>query len=415
MAPARKNFILFIILFIAFIDIMGIGLVYPMFSTMLFNKEYSILDPSTLDTTRGFYLGVLLSVMPMVQFFSSPILGMVSDARGRKGVLLWCLVAGIIGYSIAIVGVNMASLPILIFSRVIVGVSAGSAAVLSASLADLSSEQDKANNFGLLNMAYGVGFAIGPFLGGQLSSYGMDIPFWMTGCALLINFVLVFSFFPETHSVKKVIELTWSQGVRNLKKAFRLPGLRAVFIATFFASLGWSFYWEFVPVTWIADYAMGPAEIGKVYAYGAAVYALSTGLLIRPITGRFQPQVVLFYALAASGTYILFSLWHFPEIWLWAYIPLQQYLIAFFFPTCAAFISNNTGKDVQGEVLGILQSVESFGFAVSPLIAGVLVGWNKDAPIFVGGVAMLAGAAILGTMMRKEIFSKDKLYMRHDG
>ena len=414
MALARKHFILFIILFIAFIEIMGVGLVYPMFSTMLFNQEYAIIDPTTVESTRGFYLGVLLSIMPLTQFFSSPILGMLSDAKGRRRVLMWCLVAGIIGYAVAVLGVKLSSLPILLFSRVIVGISAGGGAVLSAALADLSTEQEKANHFGLFNMAFGAGFAVGPFLGGQLCEYGMDVPFWMTGCAILVNLALVFFFFPETHILKKTLKITWSLGLRNLKKAFSLPGLRAVFFASFFACLGWSFYWEFIPVTWIADYAMGPKEIGQVYAYGAAIYALSTGLLIRPIAGRFQPQVILFYALASSGAYILLSLWHFPQKWLWAYIPLQQYLIAFFFPTCAAFISNNTGKDSQGEMLGILQSVESFGFALSPLIAGILVGWNKDAPIVVGGIAMLTGAAILGLLLRTTLFRKDTLFLRKD-
>lgn len=408
----NKNFTLFILLFIAFIDVMGVGLVYPMFSTMLFNKDYSIVDGATLETTRGFYLGVLLSIMPMTQFFASPLLGKISDAKGRRSILIGCLIVGIIGYGIAILSVDTGNLSLLFLSRVVVGISAGSAAVLSASLADLSTEENKADHFGLLNMAYGVGFAIGPFLGGWLSKYGMSVPFWMAGCALGLNLFFVFCFFSETHKVKKKMQkLSLGLGLLDLKNAFQHPGLRAVFYASFFACFGWSFYWEFIPVTWIADYAMGPGEIGKVYAYGAAVYALSTGLLIRPITARFQPQVILFYALAGSGIYILFSLIHFPPVWLWLYIPLQQYLIAFFFPTCATYISNQSSKDVQGEVLGILQSVESFGFAVSPLIAGFTLGWNKDSPIIIGGISMLMGALVLGVLLRKTLFRKDRLFL----
>ena len=132
MEPARKKFVLFIILFIAFIDVMGIGLVYPMFSTMIFHEEYSILAPEVSEGARGFYLGVLLAIMPLTQFFSSPILGMASDAKGRKIVLLWSLAAGIIGYLLGVLAIHIVNLPLLILSRVAVGVSAGSAAVVSA-------------------------------------------------------------------------------------------------------------------------------------------------------------------------------------------------------------------------------------------------------------------------------------------
>lgn len=411
MSPARKKFILFVILFIAFIDIMGIALVYPMFSTMLFNRELSIVSADTLESVRGVYLGVLLALMPLTQFFSSPLFGMLSDSRGRRGVLIGSLAVGIAGYALAILGVNFQSLALLFISRIVVGISAGSAAVLSASLADLCSEEEKAKKFGLLNMAYGVGFAFGPFIGGKLADFGLAVPFWVTGLAVALNLAFVLFFYPETLAIRKKVSLTWNVGIANLKKGFQLPGLKAIFLGSFFCCLGWSFFWEFISVTWIADYGMGPGEIGQFYAYGGAIYAVSSGLLIAPFVGRFQPQVVLFFSLALLGPYILLSLIHFPKEGLWIYMPLQQYLLAFFFPTAAAFVSNRAGKDIQGEVLGILQSVESFAFAASPLIAGGLLALSKDAPVFVGGLSMITGAAVLGVLLRKEIFRKDKIYL----
>ncbi len=84
MYSAQKKFILFILLFVAFIDWMGIGLVYPMFSSMMFHREIHLVSPETSDAMRGFWLGILLALMPISQFFSSPIIGTFSDQKGES-------------------------------------------------------------------------------------------------------------------------------------------------------------------------------------------------------------------------------------------------------------------------------------------------------------------------------------------
>lgn len=407
---SQKNISLLLISLVGFIDVLGIGLVYPMFASMLFQHDCLLLPDDASNALRGACLGVLLATMPIAQFFSGPILGTLSDQHGRKKVLIPSLAVGVLGYLIAMVAVSMESLTILILSRIAVGVSAGSAAVVGAALADLSTTEDKAKNFGLLNMAWGLGFTVGPYFGGVLSESsflfieGYALPFAMAGAVILMNLLLVFFFFDETYTSKGESKLSLESltlGIRNIRKGFSLPNMQMIFLTVFFGCFGWSFYWEFTPTTWINSYGFSTSTIGFYYAYGAIVYALSCGLLIRPIVSRFSNQHVLCYALLGTGIAIGMLLFHTSQMWLWFYIPLQQFAIALFWPTAAAVVSNSVGEEMQGEILGVLNSVEAIAFGASPLIAGSLLGLSSMMPIVIGGACMLLAALILGVHLCK--------------
>ena len=401
-----KNVIaLWLVLFVVFLDWMGIGLVYPIFSSMIFHPDHSILDPSISDSMRGWYLGILLAAMSIAQFFSSPILGCFSDQKGRRPIFLMSLAVSIIGYSCCIVGVLMKSILVLIGARALIGLAAGNAAVVSASIVDLSDESNKAKHFGLFSMMAGVGFTVGPFLGGYLSGVQFVFPFYMAGLATLLNFILIFFFFKETHHTRKKAEIRWDEGVRNLKKAFKIPVLNVLFFASLMFCFGWSFFYEFIPVSWIADFGFKASEVGFFYAYGAGVYALSSGVLIRPVLAHFKCNVILFYALALLGTVIL-SLMFLPSpFWIWVYLPIVNFLAALEYTTSTTMVSDMASKDAQGEILGVLQSVQSASFALSPLVAGWLLGRGSHMPMLIGGMSLLVAALALGVFLRKKIFS----------
>lgn len=403
---SQKTISLFLLSLVGFIDVMGLGLVYPMFASMIFQGDCMILPADTSDHVRGTCLGILLAAMPITQFFSAPILGILSDQKGRKKVVVPGLSVGVIGYLVAMAAVSLESFALLLLSRVIVGIAAGTASVVGAGVADMSSLEDKAKNFGFFNMGCGLGFAIGPFLGGKLSSESFWIiekyalPFFFAAVVTLINLLLVIYYLKDVYEPKTGGKLSLSLGIRNIKKAFVVPGLQAVFASVFLACVGWSFYWEFAPVTWISEYNFSTSTIGNFYAYGAAIYALSCGVLIRPIVSRYCNRHVLCYALIGCSAAIGLLLLHSSDQWLWVYVPLQQFTIALFWPTAAAVVSNAVNEDMQGEIIGVLQSVDSLAFAVSPLIAGPLLGITTAMPIIVGSAGMLLAAGVLGFVLK---------------
>ncbi len=403
----RSTLSLWLVLFVVFLDHVGIGFVYPMFSVMLFEPGSLFVDIVTTDAARGAYLGATLAAMPLAAFFSGPILGVLSDQKGRRPLFLFCLSLAVVGYACSMIGVIAKSMTILIISRIIVGLADGSMGVVSAAIADLSENDSiKAKNFGLYGMVSGVGFALGPFLGGILSTFGFVVPFLAAGLATLLNLLLIWIYFKETHTVRKTAIFRLNDGFRNLKKAFQMQNLRTLFIVSALFCTGWSFFYEFLPVIWIGDYGFDAAQIGWFFAYGSGLYALSSGLLIRPIIDRFKPFTVLFYSLFAVGIVVLSLLFHPSAFWIWLYLPSVNMLVALIFPTYSTMISDWAGKDAQGEILGISGSIQSLAFAVSPLVGGLLIGANSHMPMLVGGVSMLLAALIVGMLLRGKLFRK---------
>ena len=179
-----------------------------------------------------------------------------------------------------------------------------------------------------------------------------------------------------------------------------------IFLSVFFFCVGWSFFYEFIPVTWIEEYGMTSSEIGIFFAYGAGFYALSCGLLIRPVVKRFRSIPILFYTTLFMGLYMLILLCVSEKFWLWAYLPLLQFFAALFFPTSATIVSNSVDDSIQGETLGILQSVDSFAFATSPIFSGALLGLSAQMPIIVGSISMFVATLLVGIFLKKELFKK---------
>lgn len=403
-----NHFHLSIILLVAFVDYMGIGLVYPLFASLLFDKSVHILSPDTTDVMRGVWLGLLTAVMPIVQFFSAPILGTLSDQKGRKAILLLSLGLGIFSYIIAIVGVSWGSLGMIFLYRVIAGISSGSTAVVQAAVADVSSKEDKAKNFGLFNMALGVGFTIGPFLGGKLSDPSFlnlgsySLPFWFSLAVVSINFILALVFLGETSLKQDRTEISFISGLQNLKKAIFMKGIRILILCSFIFAFGWSFFFEFAPVLLIAKYNFNSAQIGNFYAYSGALYAIASGLLIRPVIQKLSQRTTLLASLLAAGTCLLLFSKIENSLYLYLYLPFLLFFIALIFPTISAMISNSATRKMQGEMLGILQSAQSVAFGISPLFSGTLVGLYPMLPVILGGVSMIiAGTIFGGYMFRK--------------
>jgi MFS transporter, DHA1 family, tetracycline resistance protein len=334
--------------------------------------------------------------MPMAQFFSGPVLGTFSDQKGRRPLFLLSLFLGVVGYLLCMAGVLLGSLAILFGARLLVGIAAGNVAIASATVADLSTPEDKAKNFGLYSMACGVGFTVGPFLGGKFSETSFATPFLISGAATLLNLLLVFLFFKETHWTRKTAHIRLGDGIRNIKKAFQLPDLRALFFTILMFCFGWSFFYEFIPVTWIAEYQADATTIGLFYAYGAGFYALSSGLLIRPIVSRYPHNRILLLSLLVLAVCIFGLLSHPSVKWVWVYLPITNFLTALIWPTFTTMVSDQAGKEAQGEILGLSQSIQSAAFALSPLVAGSALGTSSQMPMLLGGVAILIAGLILG-------------------
>ena len=192
MTNSKKSLALFLVLFVIFIDWLGIGLVYPIFSAMLFHPDHQLLAIGASYSWRCHCLGLLLAATPIAEFLSGPLLGAFSDQIGRRPLFLVTQFIAVIGYFLSALAVSWGSIAVLIGARALAGIAAGNAAVVGATVADLSTVETKVKNFGLYSMACGLGFTAGPLLSGALGSiFGFHVPFLLAALAILTNLILI--------------------------------------------------------------------------------------------------------------------------------------------------------------------------------------------------------------------------------
>lgn len=394
---------LFVIYSIGFLDHMGLGLAIPIFTLLFFDPEMTILPFETSTEIRGFWLGFLLALTPLTQFFCAPILGSLSDRKGRKVVLQIGMAIAFLGYAVNVLGIIFSNLPLLIISRILIGASDGTVPVAQAAIADISTEDNKARRFSLFNMCLGTGFAVGPFIGGFMADSangswcGYASPFMLAGLISFCNLLLVSMQFPAmpASATKEQKPYKIFDGLLNLKRAFYWLEFRHIFAASFTFGFGWSFFAEFMSVYLKEVLNFNIGELGYSYAYNSIWYALCTGLLTLPILKRYRPEKIVSSALLFGGLFFPFFLfvktgWDFA-----LFNPILMYALALIFPTMGAMVSNMAGNDRQGEVLGVYHSVFAMAFGLSPLIGGIIVGMYPASTAIVASASFLISGSLL--------------------
>lgn len=395
----------YIALLVAFIDNMGIGLVFPIFSSMLFDNSFPLVPLETSFHIRGIWLGFLLSLMPLAQFFSAPIWGAISDNKGRKKPLQLSLIIALLGYAIAFLGVLFSNIFFLLTSRAVIGFASGNISIVQASIADLSSQEQKAKNFSLYAMALGAGFALSPFIGGSLSSFGYSYPFLFAGLIVAANFLFIHFFFKETHHPTFQRKLSLIMGISQLKKAFSFKGLRAIFLCSFLDIFAWSYFFEFIPVYLITRFHFSPVHLGLFFGSAGGYYALSAGLLIRPFINRFKPEILFLLGMFLTAIVILTMPFLRSAHWLFFVMFFVCFFASFVTPTATTLVSNKASPEVQGEALGVFTSINAIALILSPLFSGSIVGAYPALPMWIGGSIKLLSSLIGIVIFRKSFLS----------
>ncbi len=386
-----------ILLLSGFIDYAGIAIVYPLLAYLLFDPLFHFMPLEASSGMRGLWLGILIALYPLCQFIFSPIFGSLSDLKGRKRLLMVSFWISLFGYILAIFAVIYQNLFLLALYRVLAGIGGGNCSIVSAVIADISTPEKKTKHFGLLNMSFGAGFTLGPFIGGVFAqSFGLVTPFAVAFGLVLLNLVLVRWKLEETRPIFRTGKVPIFTSFYQVKQAAQMPELRFIFLGLLIFSFGWSFFTEFVPLYLLSRYRFNPAQIGLYYGYTGAFYSFFAGFVIFPIIRRFGTQRTLFFSMLLSGLYLLVFLKIESTNLLWLYLPLSQFFLAFAYPSMAALISNRVSDERQGEVMGIYQSLIALALTITPFCSGSLVGTYPALAILVSGVLMaLASGTIL--------------------
>ncbi len=399
-----NNKVLFAVVFTIFIDLLGLGILIPVIPQLLANpaSPFYLLDAGVSIKTGYIILGFLTAIFPFMQFFATPLLGELSDRFGRKPVLAISLFGTCISYILFAIGIITKNLPLLFVSRAFDGITGGNIAVAQAAIADVSTPENRAKNFGLMGAAFGIGFILGPYIGGKLSDpnliswFNAATPFWFAAILSFVNVLSVLFLLPETNKHKtSVTNLHIGKSVKNIIRAFTLPGLRTIFATMFLFQGGFTFFTTFFGIFLITKFGFDQGSIGNYFAYVGIWIAFSQAVVTRKINSMFNEWQILRFSLFGTGLFILAQF--LPATWvgLLFIVPFFAMFNGLSQSNLSATVSRSVGPEIQGEILGVSASVMALAQTFPPIISGYLAASiGARFPIFVSGIAIIFAGLI---------------------
>jgi DHA1 family tetracycline resistance protein-like MFS transporter len=400
---------IWIILFTILIDTLGIGILGPILPQLLGNPNSPhYLLGAGADVRAGYIMfGFLVAVYPIMQFFATPILGQLSDRYGRKPVLALSLAGTSLGYALFATGIVIRNIPLLFVARALDGITGGNLSVAQASIADVTKPEDRTKNFGLIGAAFGVGFIVGPFLGGVFADptvlpwFSASTPFWLAAILAAANTTQVLLQFDETNQHIRHVPMNLLKGVANIARAFRMPELRTIFLTSFFFNAGFGFFISFFGLFLISRFNFNEAKIGNFFAFVGVCAIFTQIVTTRRIAARFsEPQVLKFSLLGVSCVMFAYLLAPSP-LWLFVIAPISSTFNGLSLANMGGLLSRSVAPQVQGEILGIGSSVAALANSLPPLLGGFFAAsFAPSAPVLAAGLTMLCAWALFLTLFR---------------
>lgn len=358
---------LYFILITVVLDAMGIGLIMPVMPDLI--REVQAVDLSN----AAIWGGILAAVFAVMQFVFSPILGGLSDRFGRRPVLLISMGALALDYVImALAG----TIGWLLIGRILGGITSATHSTANAYMADITKPDERAARFGLLSAAFGVGFVLGPMLGGLLAGLDTRAPFWVAAGLAAANFALGLAVLPESLPKWKRRAFEWRRAnpLGGLMQIGQLPGLGWMLMMLFFYSVSGYVY----PAIWAyftqAAFGWDSGLVGlSLTLYGLSMVVVQAGL-VRPVMAWLGEVRVIVFALVLDvvtlGAFAVAD-----QGWMvWVLTPIAA-LGSIATPAIAGYMSRRAGDDQQGELQGVMGSVNALSIIVAPLAMTQVFFW----------------------------------------
>jgi DHA1 family tetracycline resistance protein-like MFS transporter len=384
----RRASVLFVLITL-FIDVLGMGLVFPILPRLV----QSLMGGAVAEASVVY--GLLLSIYAVMQFFCAPVLGALSDRFGRRPVILLALAGLGCDYVLLSVAPTVGW---LVLGRVVAGIFGATFTPAGAYIADVSPPDKRAANFGLMGVAFGLGFIAGPALGGLLGQADLRLPFVVCAALTFCNFLFGLLVMPESLKAehRRAIDWTQTNPVGALRAVWRYRAVATIipiFVAAQLAQQGLQSVW--VPyTTYRYDWSVG--DVGVSLAIVGLLFAISQGGLVRPIVGRFGELRTLNGSLtiAVLGM-LLFGLAS--QGWMmYAVTALYCLGLGLLNPSAQGIMSQSVPANEQGLLQGAMTSVMTGTAIVAPPLANGLFALfiSPQAPLTVPGAPFFLGSLL---------------------
>lgn len=387
--PTAPRSALAFILATLLIDMLGIGLIWPILPPLI--KELTGTDAGDAAVIYG----VLLSIYAVMQFLLAPLIGVISDRYGRRPVLLVSLFALGVDYVILALAPSLAW---LVVGRVLAGVLGATISTANAYVADVTPPEGRAAAFGLIGAAFGVGFTLGPVLGGVLGEIDLRLPFWVAAALAFANAAFGFFALPESLPPERRSPIVLGKAnpfgaLLHIRRYASLLTLLAAFFLSGVAQQGLQGIW----VLWTGlQLGFGKADAGYSLAWVGMCTIFVQGYLVRVVVPRFGERRVIVGGYALS--LVAFATLPFVTTTPALYVNVAVHILGWGMagPSLQSVMSRNVPETEQGLLQGTLSSVNTLGMIVGPLLATQIFAatTGADALIALPGAFYLLGAAM---------------------
>ena len=364
------------------VDLLGFSLILPLLP--YYAKTFS---------ASPLLIGLLGTANALAQVVAAPLIGRFSDRFGRRPLLLLGTFAGFACF--LMLGLAK-SLTMVFASRIINGLLGGNQALAQAYITDVTDEKDRARNLGVLGAAFGVGFIIGPALGGFLSSFGNSVPAFAAAGLSLVNFIWIAAALPESLPADRRRAGAAAGGqppisARAMVAAMRRPRVGPLLTTIFIYSLAFGVFTASFSLYALHQLRLSAQFTGYILAYVGVILVLVQAVAVGPLTARFSEARIIVMALPVVGLTLL----------AWGFVPNVPLLLVVFAPMSAAAgilgtvinsaLTKSVSRDEVGGTLGISTSLQSLTQVIAPVLGGFLLGQLGAWSLGLLGALMMAG------------------------
>ena len=394
--PQNKQRNLWIIVAITVLNAIGMTIVLPLFPFLL-EKYVPAKDVAVV-------MSALVSVFAASTFLAAPVFGALSDRYGRKSILLISLFGSAIGYFMLGVG---GALWILFLGRIIDGLTAGNQSALFAYITDSTEPHERGKWFGYLGGAIGLGFMIGPSIGGLLGSASVTLPFFVTGVITLVSMVFITLFLPESLAVEKRtthLSLNSFNTFSHFNEIFSLKEARALLIMGGFFYVGLNI-WQFNASIFVKDvFNWGPSFIGGMFVLVGICDILSRVIVLPQLLKQLSEQRVGVIGLCglAVGLGLLFLSSYIQSIYLiGAAVSCIVLGEGLFDPSYNSRLSLSVDESKQGLLQGTNQSLQALYHVIVPLGAAAIYTYSQGVVFAIAALLMVCGLVLFVKLKTK--------------
>jgi DHA1 family tetracycline resistance protein-like MFS transporter len=402
MPSSRKAAMSFIFITLL-IDVTGLGLIIPVFPELI--GKLTGMDISGVSRWGGF-LTVTYAIM---QFFCAPLIGNLSDKYGRRPVLL----VSLLGFGIDYLFMALApTIGWLFLSRVIAGITGASFTTASAYIADVSTNENRAQNFGLLGAAFGLGFIIGPSVGGLLAEYGLRVPFFVAAAFALLNTLYGYFVLPESLSKENRRQFDWKRAnplgsLLHLKKYPAVLGLITSLVLVYIAAHALQSTWTYINLD---RFHWSKKLLGLSLGVVGLMTLIVQGGLIRFINPKLGNERSVYIGLAIYSIGML-SFAFATQSWMMFAFMVPYCLGGIAGPALQSILSGHVPPNEQGELQGALTSMISLTSIIGPLVMTNLFAYFtrpgasvhfSGAPFLLGSILLMISAVVAYLVLKTE-------------